>query len=848
VLHAKARDVPSGPGGRAVGNVRGSRWERVARWLPSLAGPVLIVLLPAIVLNAFWLRGRLTIQHVDLLSFWLPRWCYLTGSLTSAHIPTWLPNQFGGVPFLSDPQSGWLYAPVLPLFSLFSCTRALTLMTLLNPVLAGLGLYLFFRREGAGRPAATVAGLTISLTITGSVVVLSMPFSGTLAWTAMSLGGAAAFLHSRTPSRALAWGGFTIFCVTQVAAAQLTDGLIIAAIALAPYLLTRSWLQVRAGQVRLPFAVTRTIGLLAAFPVLAAALLLPRLALLPRTSIGHGYLELGRLTSQLSGTRFNPPLANSGEPPWWGTSFARGPAGYVGVLAIVLIPVALSSRRWRLPAAGFALAGFLGWLLNLDWLITNERVRSFAIKFGVGELWLRSPSRFKYLIILAFAALAGYGVQAWLELKPIQGARGALGRLLRLLPGVLVFVLWPLAAGSPASLYIGFLAGFVVAVPLLLANSRGTSRFAPALAALVAAELLISGLVAPTDPGPESVSSALSGTERFSRSFFTLRRPIIDPQKYVTPGPVGKTLISARGDFGRYLTFDPKIANSQASGFLGFQARKYWPAYENGRSILFGIDEIQGYSPVQLDRYWRLVRRVATHQILYNSATFQALRPSVLRLFGVEWLIMPGNETPPVPARSVTTEGRYTLYRIEDPEPRASFVSQWTEVFPGSGMDVVLDASFDPGRRAIVEAKPTVGGRPISTDPSATGTASYEEIRPEHIRVHVTSDSAGLVVVRNAFDENWHATVDGRPTPVILTDYLMQGVAVPEGIHTVELTYRDRPIGLGLLVSGGGWALLLAAIAWFVLSDRRRGRSGRTVAGSPDRSPEPSPASSPSPS
>jgi hypothetical protein len=831
-----------------MGNVRGRLWERVAGWLPTLAGPVLIVLLPAIVLNGFWLRGRLTIQHVDLLSFWLPRWCYLTGSLTSAHIPTWLPNQFGGVPFVSDPQSGWLYAPVLPLFSLFSCTRAMTLMMLLNPILAGLGLYLFFRREGAGRPAAAVAGLTISLTITGSAVVLSMPFSGTLAWTAMSLGGAAAFLHSRTASRAIAWAGFTIFCLTQVAAAQLTDGLIIAAIALVPYLLTRSWLQVRAGRVRLPFAVARTIGLLAAFPVLAAALLLPRLTLLPRTSIGHGYLELGRLTSQLSGTRFNPPLAITGDPPWWGTSFARGPAGYVGVLAIVLIPVALSSRRWRLPAVGFALGGFLGWFLNLDWLITNERVRSFATRFGVGELWLRSPDRFKYVIILAFAALAGYGVQAWLEMKPIRDRRGTLARVLWLLPGLVVFVLWPLAAGSRVALSLSFLAGFVVAVPLLLVNSRGTSRLAPLLAALVGAELLISGLVAPLDPGRESIRSPVTGAvQRFSRSFFTLRRPVIDPQLYVTPGPVGRTLISARGDFGRYLTFDPQVAQSHASGFLGFQARRYWPAYENGRSILFGIDEIQGYSPVQLDRYWRLVRRLATHQILYNSATFQSVRPSVLLLFGVKWVIVPAGKTAPVPASFAATEGRYTLYRIEHPEPRASFVADWTQVPPGSGLDVVLGTGFDPARRAIVEGQPTFAGRSIQPSASGTGTAVYDEVRPEQIRVHSTSDSAGLVVVRNAFDQNWHATVDGRPTPVILTDYLMQGVAVPAGTHVIELTYRDRAIGWGLLVSGLGWTILLALIGWLLLRERREHRSRRKLEFPLEASREPLPASEPSP-
>ncbi|HEV8421420.1 MAG TPA: YfhO family protein, partial [Actinomycetota bacterium] len=491
---------------------------------------------------------------------------------------------------------------------------------------------------------------------------------------------------------------------------------------------------------------------------------------------------------------------------------------------------------------GFALGGFLGWVLNLNWLIKNEGVRSFATKFGVGELWLRAPKRFEYVIILAFAALAGYGVQAWLERKPIRDRRGTLARFLWLIPGPVVFVIWPLAAGSPATQYVGFLAGFMVAVPALLLNSRGRSRFAPALAALVAAELLISGLVAPSAPGPEPTSSALPGTPQpFSRSFLRLRRPVIDPQKYVTPGPIGRILISARGDFGRYLTFDRR-AYSHESGFLGFQDSRYWPAYENGRSILFGINEIQGYSPVQLDRYWRLVRRVATHKILYNSATFQSAPPSVLSLFGVKWLIVPTSKASPVPASFVATEGRYTLYEIEHPEPRASFVADWTQVPPGSGLDVVLGRGFDPGRRAIVEVQPTLAGRSIQLSASGTGTAVYDEISPEHILVHVTSNSPGLVVIRNTFDVNWHATVDGKPTPVILTDYLMQGVAAPEGTHTVELTYRDRTVGLGLLISGGGWALLLATIAWFVLGDRRRGKSRRTVARSSDRSPEPLPA------
>ncbi|HJP66314.1 MAG TPA: hypothetical protein VKA30_08435, partial [Actinomycetota bacterium] len=144
--------------------------RRTIRW----AGPLLIVGAVLVVLHGFWLFPRLTNQHVDLLSFWMPRWCFLGKSLAHGHLPTWLPNQFGGVPFLSDPQSGWLYLPAMGLFAATSCSRALGLFITLQPILAGLGIYAFLRLERVGRPAATVGGLTMALLMAGSAVSLSV--------------------------------------------------------------------------------------------------------------------------------------------------------------------------------------------------------------------------------------------------------------------------------------------------------------------------------------------------------------------------------------------------------------------------------------------------------------------------------------------------------------------------------------------------------------------------------------------------------------------------------------------------------------------------------------------------
>jgi hypothetical protein len=123
----------------------------------------LIAVAVLIVTRGFWLQGKLSREHVDLLSFWLPRWCAMGKGVFAGHVPTWLPNQFGGVPFASDPQSGWAYLPVLALFGATSCSRALGLLITLNPLL-GLGMYGSSAATGC-LVAATSGGLVMALAI-----------------------------------------------------------------------------------------------------------------------------------------------------------------------------------------------------------------------------------------------------------------------------------------------------------------------------------------------------------------------------------------------------------------------------------------------------------------------------------------------------------------------------------------------------------------------------------------------------------------------------------------------------------------------------------------------------------
>jgi len=81
---------------------------------------MLIVACVLFALRGFVFREALTGQHPDILSFWVPRFCYLGDSLRGGHVPVWNGLQFIGVPYASDPQSGLLYVPVMGLFSTLS--------------------------------------------------------------------------------------------------------------------------------------------------------------------------------------------------------------------------------------------------------------------------------------------------------------------------------------------------------------------------------------------------------------------------------------------------------------------------------------------------------------------------------------------------------------------------------------------------------------------------------------------------------------------------------------------------------------------------------------------------------
>lgn len=134
---------------------------------------------------------------------------------------------------------------------------------------------------------------------------------------------------------------------------------------------------------------------------------------------------------------------------------------------------------------------------------------------------------------------------------------------------------------------------------------------------------------------------------------------------------------------------------------------------------------------------------------------------------------------------------------------------------------------FNPRRTALLEVPaaelPQLPGGELSSDSSAR-IVSYE---PSRVRIETSATTPAVLVLSEIFYPGWEATVDGRPTRILLADYLLRAVSLPAGQHTVEMRYRAPAARNGAMISGLTLCLLLGLSVGSYLKRDRSAPSSR---------------------
>jgi hypothetical protein len=193
----------------------------------------------------------------------------------------------------------------------------------------------------------------------------------------------------------------------------------------------------------------------------------------------------------------------------------------------------------------------------------------------------------------------------------------------------------------------------------------------------------------------------------------------------------------------------------------------------------------------------------------------------LLRLGAVEYVVALhrqgfGDLVPVATLPSLFVEPLF-VFRVPDPLPRTYAVGAARHADNVlAEVRMLVEPSFDPTREIVLPAGP---GSPVAA--SFSGQSRIVDFRPDRVRLEAELSAPGYVVLVDAHDPGWQATIDGRPAELLRANAAFRAVAVPAGRHVIEHRYRPRSVTSGLAVSG---VALLAAGAVAAAEARRRSR------------------------
>jgi hypothetical protein len=259
----------------------------------------------------------------------------------------------------------------------------------------------------------------------------------------------------------------------------------------------------------------------------------------------------------------------------------------------------------------------------------------------------------------------------------------------------------------------------------------------------------------------------------------------------------------------RYAGFDPALLPSTATidarvpdiGYRGSRAMKSpivnWLLVYNW-GTWFGIDDIQGYNPIQTKRYVEYIDAANTHGQEYHERDLypRGINSPLLDPLNLRFLVVPadsvrrGDIAPLVVGLdAVYEDSRVRVLERPSAFPRAWLVHTARQVGTGEALPLLADGSVDPRQEALLEQSPP---SLEAAEPGVPEGASISRYEADRLDVDVTASSDALLMLSEIWDPGWSATVNGYPATVLEVNHMFRAVPVPAGNSTVVLRY-DAP-------------------------------------------------------
>lgn len=825
------------------------------------------------------LCGQLDYCAADLTYIYQPVCAYIGKSLSQGRFPLWNPQVYCGMSQIALISPGLFY-PFNYLLFLLPFSQGLALYLVLHQSIAGAGAYLYARALHLSRAGATACMLGLGFCGYAFAMQKFPDYVAACAWLPVTLYCAAHTQSPEEPRRPWFLAGLALSIFLLVAAGR-PEIMVPSLIALAVQSVCLSLINNKSqskGKQTLTLLVT-TAGATAAGIMLAGPILLPGaegLALSPRAQ-GLEAIRLFKWSAnwldwlsiffinplgdlqQFSPT-FNPVRAilHNGHDalPLLGPVFMGIPITLLAILGLVcsrrklVLVLLLLGLASALLAAGdhFPLAP---WLLNL------------APKLG----FLRFPVKLLFFPIFVLVLLAGLGIDVLIKFgNSAQPAKlGRLPVLLALLP---VVVLALLASPPPVQVFGSIIRALAETLNVALSASQlaeAESALSLSLGTQAGWGGLLAGLIAfliLVRRNEKLVVAGLLATLTAPLAQYGLYRlSDCTAAGYFTRTPAASLLLSKvnASPAERILYINPEPLATPSEYIAGDRRRYFEIFYQFARDNLIPNTQLStnwcfanGYLLAETQALTELLHPLL-HAYMHNPERSQ--EPSVYdlptaftcQLTDSHYVVTRRSDDngqiltalDPTRFQKLAEDAHVNLrvYRTVFPSARFYFASAITPIENWSGfqnagtaragLSLVADKCAFIGTADQSAAAHPAGGATTpsgsinSSNANRLGSPSIQLMvdNPEHLVLAIRKKHPGFLVVKDQYYPGWHAEIDGQPTPIIRTNMFNRGLAVPAGLHKIELRYQPDSLVNSIEVACAGLLLL----ALLIVVARRQG-------------------------
>lgn len=768
------------------------------------------------------------LARYDVYTQFIPWYHYLGERLRQGDLPGWNPHQFSGTPFAGHPLSGWMYLPAMVSFSLFPVLTGFKVMVGIQLVIASLSTYVYARVLGMGRIAGLVAAVVFAF---GPFVewntYTSLQFAQYATWIPLALTGIE--LASRAPDwprRLVPWF-LAGFAFSQMLGAWVGEGWIYSGLVIGGYIAFRTLIPAPGSpaglRARLPHGLTTGAAVFAGAAALAAAGILPRLVVNMQSSLaGANYSDLGR--QGILNTPWEPGYLVT-QLLGMGTEYHFRAAGLSGAIVVLMIlaPM-LAWRRHAVPY--FTILTLASLILTLD---TTPLHELFYLIPQYEDLHIHDPWRVVALgMPLGPAMLAGAAVDALDQSRGHQKLLPAIAIPLVIVTALAIAV----EHSSTTSAWIAIIpAAFVTLLAMIVVTTppderlNASDRWAPRAVLLTVAMMIF---LYPT--GLELTGSWLGWPED------TRWANRLDPDPAIAPAIAREVRETDPDGAGGYL--QERLEKSGPFRYLGYgggghpddggrvgmyQERRFDPYIQavlvNGRPIFMDLYEIQGYDPIQLERYTRFITAINGGPQDYHTALVlhHGVRSPLIDLLNVRYVLVSA-ELPPdredvrrltADYEEVARTDYVVVYEHQNDLPHAWIVHEVRSVTREETLPLLRNEEVDPYEVALVEGNEAEVARPANPNNDRVEVTRYD---PEEVIIETSTDAAGFLVVSDIYEEGWRAWVNGEEVDIPPTHHALRGVPIPAGDATIEFRYDPLSLRVGVPLSAGT-ALCMLGIA-----------------------------------